>query len=79
MRVTSTGDLILITGCHRVSAYVIAEDVKNFLTQLNPASAQKYEAGLKALQNKDCTGRFNAQGRAVRGSVNHIHDLSSGP
>lgn len=34
-----------------VSAYVIAEDVKNFLTQLNPASAQKYEAGLKALQN----------------------------
>ena len=34
-----------------VSAYVIAEDVKNFLTQLNPASAQKYAAGLKALQN----------------------------
>jgi zinc transport system substrate-binding protein len=35
-----------------LSAYVIAEDVKSFLTQLNPASAQKYEAGLKALQNK---------------------------
>jgi zinc transport system substrate-binding protein len=34
-----------------VSAYVIAEDVKNYLTQLNPASAQKYAAGLKALQN----------------------------
>jgi zinc transport system substrate-binding protein len=35
-----------------VSAYVIAEDVKNFLTELNPASAQKYAAGLEALQNK---------------------------
>ncbi len=34
-----------------VSAYIIAEDVKNFLTQLNPASAQKYEAGLKALKD----------------------------
>lgn len=34
-----------------VSAYIIAEDVKNFLTQLNPASAQKYAAGLKTLQN----------------------------
>ncbi len=35
-----------------LSAYVIAEDVKSFLTGLNPASAQKYEAGLKALQEK---------------------------
>jgi zinc transport system substrate-binding protein len=35
-----------------LSAYIIAEDVKNFLTELNPVSAQKYEAGLKALQNK---------------------------
>ena len=35
-----------------VSAYVIAEDVKNFLTQLNPGSAQKYAAGLNALQKK---------------------------
>jgi len=35
-----------------VSAYVIAEDVTKFLTELNPSSAQKYEAGLKALQKK---------------------------
>jgi zinc transport system substrate-binding protein len=35
-----------------VSAYVIAEDVKKFLTQLNPSSAQKYETGLKALQKE---------------------------
>jgi len=35
-----------------LSAYVIAEDVKNFLTELNPVSAQKYEAGLKSLQEK---------------------------
>jgi zinc transport system substrate-binding protein len=35
-----------------VSAYIIAEDLKNFLTQLNPAAAGKYEAGLKALQKK---------------------------
>jgi zinc transport system substrate-binding protein len=34
-----------------LSAYVIAEDVKNFLIQLNPGSAPRYEAGLKALQN----------------------------
>lgn len=34
-----------------LSAYVMAEDVKNFLIQLNPGSAPKYEAGLKALQN----------------------------
>ncbi len=33
-----------------LSAYVIAEDVTRFLTQLNPASAQIYEANLKVLQ-----------------------------
>jgi len=35
-----------------VSAYVIAEDVAKFLTELNPSSAQKYETGLMALQKK---------------------------
>jgi zinc transport system substrate-binding protein len=35
-----------------VSANVIAEDVTKFLTELNPSSTQKYEAGLKALQKK---------------------------
>jgi zinc transport system substrate-binding protein len=35
-----------------VSAYVIAEDVTKFLTELNPSSAQKYQAGLQALQKK---------------------------
>jgi len=34
-----------------VSALVIAEEVKNFLVQLNPGSAQKYEAGLQALKD----------------------------
>lgn len=35
-----------------VSAYVIAEEVTKFLTELNPSSAQKYETGMKALQKK---------------------------
>jgi zinc transport system substrate-binding protein len=34
------------------SAYVIAEDVTKLLTQLNPESAQKYEANLNALEKK---------------------------
>jgi zinc transport system substrate-binding protein len=35
-----------------VSAYVIAEDVTKLLTQLNPGSAQKYEANMNALEKK---------------------------
>ena len=35
-----------------LSAYIIAEDVKNFLTELNPGSVEKYENGLKVLNSK---------------------------
>ena len=35
-----------------VSAYVIAEDLTKLLTQLNPGSAQKYEANLDVLEKK---------------------------
>jgi zinc transport system substrate-binding protein len=35
-----------------LSAYIIAQDVKNFLTELNPGAAGKYEKGLKALNSK---------------------------
>jgi zinc transport system substrate-binding protein len=35
-----------------LSAYIIAQDVKNFLTELNPGAASKYENGLKVLNSK---------------------------
>jgi zinc transport system substrate-binding protein len=35
-----------------LSAYIIARDIKNFLTELNPVSAEKYDANLKMLESK---------------------------
>ena len=35
-----------------ISARIIAQDLKNFLTELNPGSSGKYETGLKVLNRK---------------------------
>ncbi len=35
-----------------LSAYIIAQEVKNFLTELNPGSAEKYAANVKLLESK---------------------------
>jgi zinc transport system substrate-binding protein len=34
-----------------VSAYIIADDIKNFLTELNPGSAEKYEHNLTSMND----------------------------